>query len=96
VAVEAWYDGPCCVRSAVDNRHDKRLLSAVLDRHPRHDDLRAFLGRLQSAWEGRDLTLRGVTTDGSPRYPDPLREVFGEVPHQIGACHGVKEIVKAV
>lgn len=96
VAVDEFYDGPFCVLSAVDNRHDKRLLSEVLDRHPNHDDIRAFLGRLTSALEGRDLTLRGVTTDGSPRSPDPLRAVFGEVPHHMCECHVVKEIVKAV
>ena len=96
VAVDELYDGPFCVLSAVDNRHSKRLLYEVLDRHPNHDDIRAFLGRLKGALEGRDLTLRGVTTEGSPLYPDPLREVFGEVPHQICEFHVVKEIVKAV
>jgi hypothetical protein len=96
VAVDALYDGPFCVLSAVDNRHYKRLLYEVLDRNPNHDDIRAFLGRLKSALAGRDLTLRGVTTDGSHLYPDPLREVFGEVPHQICEFHVVKEIVKAV
>jgi hypothetical protein len=96
VAVDELYDGPFCVLSAVDNRHYKRLLYEVLDRNPNHDDIRAFLGRLKGALEGRDLTLRGVTTDGSPLYPDPLREVFGEVPHQICEFHVVKEIVKAV
>ena len=96
VAVDALYDGPFCVLSAVDNRHDKRLLYEVLDHNPTHDDMRAFLGRLKSALEGRDLTLRGVTTDGSPLYPEPLREVFGAVPHQICEFHVVKDIVKAV
>ena len=96
VAVDALYDCPFCVLSAVDTRHYKRLLYEVLDRNPTHDDIRAFLGRLKGALEGRDLTLRGVTTDGSPLYPDPLRAVFGEVPHQICEFHVVKEIVKAV
>ena len=96
VAVDELYDGPFCVLSAVDNRHYKRLLYEVLDRNPNHDDIRAFLGRLKSALEVRDLTLRGVTTDGSHLYPDPLREVFGEVPHQMCEFHVVKEIVKAV
>jgi Transposase len=96
VAVDELYDGPFCVLSAVDNRHYKRLLYDVLDHNPNHDDIRAFLGRLKSALAVRDLTLRGVTTDGSPLYPDPLREVFGEVPHQICTFHVVKEIVKAV
>ena len=44
----------------------------------------------------RDLTLRGITTDGSPLYPTPLAEVFCGVPHQLCQFHVVKEIVKAV
>jgi len=96
VAVDALSAGPFCILSAVDNRRDKRLLYDVLDYNPSHDDIRAFLGRLKGALEGRDLTLRGVTTDGSPLYPDPLREVFGEVPHQICAFPVLKDIVKAV
>jgi hypothetical protein len=42
------------------------------------------------------LTLRGITTDGSPLYPTPLAEVFRGVPHQLCQFHVVKEIVKAV
>ena len=44
----------------------------------------------------RDLTLRGVTTDGSSLDPEPLREVFGDVPHQRCEFHVLAEIVKAV
>jgi hypothetical protein len=44
----------------------------------------------------RDLTLLGVTTDGSQLYPDPLRDVFGDVPHQVCEFPVVKEVVKAV
>ena len=45
---------------------------------------------------GTRLTLLGVTTDGSALYPEPLREVFGEVPHQICPFHIVAEVAKAV
>ena len=95
-AVDAWYDGPFCVRSVVDNRRYQRMLYEVLDPHPRHDDLRALLRRLNAAFEARDLTRFGVTTDGSPLDPEPLREVLGEVPHQICAFHVIKEVVKAI
>ena len=44
----------------------------------------------------RGLILLGVTTDGSALYPEPLREVFGEVPHHICTFHIVAEVVKAV
>jgi hypothetical protein len=96
IAVDELYDGPFCVLSAVDNRCYKRLLYEVLDHDPDHDDIRAFLGRLKRALEARDLILAGVTTDGSPLYPEPLREIFGEVPHQVCEFHVVKDIVKAI
>src|SRR2546430_13535054 len=96
VAADELYDGPFCILSAVDNRCDKRILSDVLDHDPTHADIRAFLGRLQTALSARDLILFGGTTDGSALYPEPLREVFGEVPHQICEFHIVAEVVKAV
>jgi hypothetical protein len=96
VAADALSDGPFCMLSAVDNRWYKRLLSDVFDHDPAHDDIRACLGRLQTALEARDLTLLGITTDGSSLSPTPLAEVFREVPHHICQFHVVKDIVKAV
>jgi len=96
VAADELYDGPFCMLSAVDNRCYKRILYDVLDHDPNHEDIRAFLGRLKTALEARDLTLLGVTTDGSSLYPEPLRDVFGEVPHQLCQFHVVQDIVKAV
>jgi hypothetical protein len=54
VAADAVYDGPFCMLSAVDNRCDKRLLSAVLDHDPTHDDIRTFLRRLKPALQARN------------------------------------------
>jgi len=96
VAADEVYDGPFCILSAVDNRCYKRLLYDVLDHDPDHDDIRAFLRRLKTALTARDLTLLGVTTDGSSLYPVPLAEVFGEVPHQICTFHILAEVGKAV
>src|SRR5881398_1466033 len=96
VAADELYDGPFCMLSAVDNRRDKRLLSDVLDHDPTHEDIRAFLGRLKTALSARALTLFGVTTDGSALYPEPLLEVFGDVPHQICEFHIVADVAKAV
>ena len=96
VAADELYDGPFCILSAVDNRRYKRLIYDVLDHDPTHDDIRAFLGRLQTALSTRALTLVGVTTDGSALYPAPLREVFGDVPHQICTFHILAEVSKAV
>jgi hypothetical protein len=96
VAADEVYDGPFCILSVVDNRRYKRILYDVLDHDPTHDDIRAFLGRLKTALAAHDLTLFGVTTDGSALYPEPLREVCGAVPHQICTFHLVAEVVKAV
>src|SRR5262252_1071178 len=84
------------ILSVVDNRRYKRILYDVLDHDPTHEDIRAFLQRLHTALAVRDLTLRGMTTDGSPLYPTPLAEVFRGVPHQLCQFHVVKDIVKAV
>src|SRR5438105_14831036 len=96
VAADELYDGPFCMLSAVDHRRYKRLLYAVLDHDPTHEDIRAFLGRLHTALVARGLTLCGVTTDGSALYPEPLKEVFGKVRHQICQFPIVAEVVKAV
>src|SRR6266852_4389652 len=96
VAADELYDGPFCMLSAVDNRCDKRILYDVLDHDPTHDDIRAFLRRLHTAWAARDLTLFGVTTYGSALSPVPLAEVFGDVPHHICTFHIVAEVSKAV
>jgi hypothetical protein len=96
VAADEVYDGPFCLLSVVDNRRDKRLLYEVLDHDPTHDDIRTFLRRLKTSWHARHLALLGVTTDGSSLYPEPLAEVFDNVPHQVCEFHIVKESVKAV
>src|SRR5216683_5762301 len=96
VAADELYDGPFCILSAVDKRCYKRILYDVLDHDPTHDDIRAFLRRLHTALSARNLTLLGVTTDGSALYPVPLVEVFGDVPHQICTFHIVAEVTKAV
>jgi len=95
-AADELSEGPYCVLSAVDNRQYKRILYAVLDHDPRHEDIEAFFGRLQRALEERNLVLKGVTTDGSARYPDPSRTVFGEVPHQLCTFHVIKELTQGV
>ena len=96
VAVDELYEGPYCVLSAVDNRQYKRILYEVLDHDPNHDDITAFLGRLKTALDERTLTLQGITTDGSALYPEPIRTVFGEVPHQLCTFHVIKELTQGV
>src|ERR671915_118780 len=87
IAADELYDGPFCVLFVVDNRTFKRLLYQVLDYDPGHKDIEVFLRRLEKALRQRGLVLQGVTTDGSPLYPEPLQAVFGDVPHQMRIPH---------
>jgi hypothetical protein len=71
-------------------------LYEVLDHDPTHADIRRFLGRLKQAIAAWGGTVRGITTDGSPLYPQPLADLFGGVPHQVCEFHVLKELTKAV
>jgi hypothetical protein len=90
------YDGPFCVLSIVDNRAFKRLCYEVLDHDPAHGDIRAFFQRFRAALASHRLTLRGITTDGSELYPQPISEVFGAVEHQVCRFHILAELNQAV
>jgi len=96
IAVDELYDGPFCVLSIVDNHTFTRLLYQVLEHAPDHQDITAFLRRFRMALQLRGLGLRGVTTEGSPLYPEPLQTVCGEGPHQLGECHILTEVTKAI
>jgi Transposase len=96
LVIDELYDGPYCVLSAVDGPNQHRLLFEVLDHDPNDEDIRRFLGRLKQAITARGGTVRGITTDGSPLYPEPLAEIFPGVPHQVCEFHILKELTKAV
>jgi hypothetical protein len=96
IAADELYDGPFCILSIVDNRTFKRLSHHVLSRAPNHKDIEAFFRRFQDALQARGLILRGITTDGSALYPEPIATVFGKVSHQICTFHVIREITKAV
>ena len=96
IAADELYDGPFCILSIVDNRTFKRLLYQVLGHDPTRKDIEAFFGRFQAALKTRGLALKGITTDGSALYPEPIATVFGQVPHQLCTFHVLKEVTKAV
>jgi hypothetical protein len=96
IAADELYDGPFCVLSIVDNRTFRRLLYQVLDHDPDHQDITAFFHRFRMALRLRGLALQGVTTDASSLYPEPLRAVFGDIPHQICEFHIIKELTQAI
>ena len=95
IAADELYDGPFCVLSLVDNRTFKRLAYQVLSRAPTARDVERFFRRFRRALQARGLTVRGITTDGSALYPEPIVAAFGDVPHQICTFHVLRELVKA-
>jgi len=90
------YDGPFCILSIVDNHEFRRLSYKVLDRSPTKDDIREFLISFKNILTQRKLLLLGITTDGSNLYPEPIKDVFPGVRHQICVFHVLKEINKAI
>jgi hypothetical protein len=78
----------------VDNRAYKRILYEVLDHDPTHDDITVWLPRLKRTLTARDLDLQGLTTDGSPLYPEPIRTVLGDVAHQMCPFPVLKELTQ--
>jgi len=96
IAADELYDGPFCILSIVDNRTFKRISYQVLDHDPTHKDIAAFFRRFHQALLARGLTLKGITTDGSALYPEPIAEVFGEIPHQVCTFHILRELTKAI
>ena len=96
IAADELYDGPFCVLSIVDNHNFRRLIYEVLDHDPTHEDMIRFFRRFRKELEKRNLKLSGVTTDGSPLYPEPLALIFPGVDHQVCEFHVVKEINKQI
>lgn len=96
IAIDELYDGPFCVLSIVDNRTYRRLAYRVLDHPPTAADISRFLKPFRKQLDDRGLTLRGITTDGSPLYPAPLALVFNGVPHQICSFHVIKELTLSI
>jgi len=96
IAADELYDGPYCVLSIVDNRTFRRITYEVLEHDPTHADIERFFRRFQSLLKARGLELKGITTDGSSLYPEPISKVFGDVLHQVCEFHVLKELTKAV
>jgi hypothetical protein len=111
IAADELYDGPYCVLFIVDNHRFRRLCGVshpvdyeVLDHNPTNDDITRFFRRFKQTLDTRGLTVKGITTDGSQLYPEPIdplgdalrQMVFGKVEHQICEFHVIKEIIKAI
>ena len=96
IAADELYDGPFCVLFIVDNHKFKRLCYEVLDHNPTNEDITRFFRRFKQMLDARGLMLKGITTDGSPLYPDPIANVFGRIKHQSCQFHIISEITKDI
>ena len=96
IAADELYDGPFCVLFIVDNHKFKRLCYEVLDHNPTNEDITRLFMCFKHMLDARGLTLKGITTDGSPLYPEPIANVFGQVKHQSCQFHIIKEITKDI
>ena len=96
IAADEAYDGPFCILFIVDNHSFKRLYYEVLDHDPARKDIEQFFRRFKKHLDARGLSVQGITTDGSPLYPEPIKMVFGEIDHQICQFHVMQEINKQI
>jgi hypothetical protein len=94
IAADEAYDGPFCILFIVDNHNFRRLYYEVLDHDPDHKDIEQFFRRFKKHLDARGLSVQGITTDGSPLYPEPIKTVFGDIDHQICQFHVMQEINK--
>lgn len=96
VSADELYDGPFCVLSLVDNRTFKRLDYQVLDHDATQADVLAFFQRFQARLAARQLSVQGITTDGSALYPPAIASVWGPILHQVCQFHVLSDLSEAV
>jgi transposase len=96
IAADELYDGPFCVLFIVDNHMFRTLHYEVLEHDPTNEDIMWFFRPFKQMLDAHDLTLKGITTDGSPLYTEPTAEVFGKAKHQSCQFHIIKEITRDI
>lgn len=96
IAVDEIYDGPFCVLFLVDSIRRKRIAYEVLDRDPEKEDILRFFRKVDMILSCRGLKVLGITTDGSPLYPEPIATVWPMATHQVCEFHILKEITLSV
>jgi hypothetical protein len=87
LCVDEVYDGPYCIYYAVDPATQKRVAFQISEEGT-EEETRRFFVYLRK----RGLSVKGVTTDGSPLYPKVITEVFPGAKHQVCRFHILKEI----
>ncbi len=92
LAADEIYDGPFCVLFMVDSIQRRRITYEVLDRDPEKEDILTFFRKVHTILSSRGLRVLGITTDGSPLYPDPIVSVWPMATHQVCEFHILKEL----
>jgi len=72
------------------------LTYRVLHHAPKSEDILELFESFHQILIERGLVVKGVTTDGSPLYTEPVRAVFPGVSHQMCEFHVKMEINKPV
>lgn len=96
MAADEIYDGPFCILFMVDSKRQRRIAYEVLDHDPETRDVHNFFTKVSLMILSRHLCVAGITTDGSPLYPEAIKEVFPTAVHQVCEFHVLKEISKAI
>jgi hypothetical protein len=92
LAADEIHDGPFCVLTVVDSQRQRRLAYEVLDHDAEKEDIPKFFQRVAVMLSQRALCVQGLTTDGSPLYPEAIAQVFPGAAHQVCEFHVLKEI----
>lgn len=91
LAVDEVYDGPFAIVYGVDPKAQIVVWYRIL-KEVTKEEVRNFL--IQTRFLVG--SVKGVTTDGSPLYPDVIQKVFPHARHQICRFHCLMDLNKAV
>jgi hypothetical protein len=90
LAIDEIYDGPFAIVYAVDPKAQIVVWYRILEEVTK-DEIRKFLIQIRFLVG----SVKGVTTDGSPLYPETIREIFPHARHQVCRFHCLMELNKA-
>lgn len=91
LAIDEIYDGPLAILYAVDPKMELGVWYRILDEVSK-EEVRKFFIQIRFLVG----SVKGVTTDGSPLYPEVLQDVFPHARHQICRFHCLMDLNKAI
>jgi hypothetical protein len=91
LVIDEIYDGPYAIFYAVDPIAQKRIAFHIAY-EATEEEARKFFTYLKNL----GISVKGITTDGSPLYPSLIQEFFPEATHQICIFHILKDLNRLV